>query len=98
MRTSGTDVSDLDRGESLRFIPERPMTATQLKRLLAEGSPELRAWAVTRLLQYADWEEIWSFVSRDEVRELFTLLDLPPALRTAWARMIGVEEPVAPAV
>lgn len=73
------------------------MTAQQLKRLLAEGSPELRAWAVTRLLQYADWEEIWSFVSRDEVRELFALLDLPPALRSAWARMIGVEVPVASA-
>lgn len=97
MRASGTDLSDLGRGESLRFIPERAMTATQLKRLLAEGSPELRAWAVTRLLLYADWEEIWSFVTRDEVRELFPLLDLPPSLRIAWSRMIGVEEPVAPA-
>ena len=96
MRASGTDVSDLDRGESLRFIPERPMTDAQLKRLLAEGSPELRAWAVTRLLLYADWEEIWAFVSREEVRELFPLLDLPPALRSAWSRMIGVDEPVAP--
>jgi hypothetical protein len=96
MRVSGTDLSDLDRGESLRFIPERPMTAAQLKRLLAEGSPELRAWAVTRLLLYADWEEIWAFVSRDEVRELFPLLDLPPALRSAWSRMIGVDETVAP--
>lgn len=72
------------------------MTAAQLKRLLAEGSPELRAWAVSRLLLYADWEEIWSFVSRDEVRELFPLLELPPALRTAWSRMIGLDEPVAP--
>ncbi len=96
MRASGTDLSNLDRSEMLRFIPERPMTAVQLRRLLKEGSSELRAWAMSRLLLYADWEEIWTFVTRDEVREAFATLDLPPAVGAAWARMLGVEEPVAP--
>jgi len=98
MRTSGTDVPGLERDdETLAFIPEREMTAAELRRLLAEGSRETRAWAVTRLLLYADWDEIWRYVTRDEVAELFPELDLPPALRSAWARMLRLEEPVAPA-
>ena len=97
MRASGTDLPDLDQGdEALAFIPEREMTAQELRELLAEGSRELRAWAVSRILLYAEWEEIWSYVSRDEITELFPDLDLPPALRAAWARILRleIEEPV----
>ena len=94
MRASGTDLPDLDRGEALAFIPDRPITAAQLRRLLAEGSPEMRAWAVTRLLLYAEWDEIWSFASREQIAELFPLLELPPSLRAAWARLLHLEEPV----
>ncbi len=72
------------------------MTAAQLHKLLTDGSDEQRAWAVTRLLLYAEWDEIWSFVDRDEVSRLFSRLELPPALRTAWARILHVEEAVAP--
>lgn len=97
MRVPGTDVPRLDRDdETLPFIPERAMTAAELRGLLAEGSRESRAWAVTRLLLYADWDEIWRYVTRDEVAELFSDLELPAALRGAWARMLRLEEPVAP--
>lgn len=71
------------------------MTAEQLRRLLAEEPAEQRAWAISQLLRYADWDDIWTFVSRDEVRELFPRLDLPDNLRAAWARMLKIEpEPV----
>jgi hypothetical protein len=45
-------------------------------------------------LRYAQWNDIWSYVTRDEVREAFPELDLPPNLRTAWARLLKVEAPV----
>jgi len=96
MNASETDLTDLERRENLAFIPDRAMTAEELRRLLAEGSTEMRAWAVTRLLLYAEWEEIWSFVSREQVVALFPELDLPPALRAAWARMLNLQEEVAP--
>lgn len=91
MQASGTDRSDLDRGESLYFFPDAAMTAGQLRNLLAHGSLERRAWAVSHLLRYADWDDIWKFVSRDDVRDLFPHLDLTEKLRSAWARMLGVE-------
>jgi hypothetical protein len=97
MRASGTDLPGLEHEERLAFIPDREMTAEQLRRLLAEGPDDRRAWAVTRLLQYAEWEEIWTFVDREQVAELFPLLELPDALRVAWARVLGLEVPAAPA-
>ena len=70
MQASGTDHSDLDRAESLYFLPDSPMSAGELRHLLAHGSPDRRAWAVSHLLRYADWDDIWVFVTRDKVREL----------------------------
>lgn len=91
MQASGTDRPDLEREESLYFFPDSPLTAAQLRQLLANSPPERRAWAVSHLLRYAEWDDIWKFVSRDEVRSLFALLDLPSGLRAAWARMLKIE-------
>ena len=91
MQANGTNLPDTQRGQSLYFLPDSPMTAEQLKRLLRDGSRERRAWAVSHLLRYADWDDIWTYVDRDEVRELFTDLDLPEGLRVAWARMLRIE-------
>ena len=94
MQASGTNSPDTTRSADLYFFPDSPMTADQLRRLLREGSRERRAWAVSQMLRYADWEDLWSYVDRDEVRELWGDLDLPDSLRTAWGRMLRVE-PVA---
>ncbi len=91
MQASGTDLPDLQHGESLYFFPEQPMTPAQLKHLLAEGTLERKAWAVSHLLRYADWDDIWTFVTREQACELFPRLDLPDSLRVAWARMLKIE-------
>ncbi len=49
---------------------------------------------ISHLLRYAQWDDIWTYVSRDEVREIFPELDLPENLRNAWGRMLKVEAPV----
>jgi len=92
MQASGTDRSDLERAEALYFFPDTPMTAGQLRHLLAHGAPERRAWALSHLLRYADWDDIWLFVTREQVREGLPALDLPPGLRAAWARILRTEE------
>lgn len=81
-------------GTALYFFPEREITDAELRQILAEGPRHERAWAVSQMLRYAQWEDIWAYVSREEVRELFADLDLPENLRVAWARMLKVEAPV----
>lgn len=88
-KTSGS--SGGGKGESLYFFPEDSVTETELKAILAGDDAERRAWAISHLLRYAEWEDIWSHVDRESVRSIFPSLDLPETLRQAWARMLGVE-------
>lgn len=76
----------------LYFFPDAEISAEDLRRILAEGSEEERAWAISHLLRFAQWEDIWHHVSREEVREIFPVLELPASLRAAWARMLKIEE------
>jgi len=77
--------------EPLYFFPDREVTPAELKVILDEGPRDRRAWAISHMLRYAQWDDIWSYVSRDEVREIFAELDLPETLRQAWGRMLKVE-------
>jgi hypothetical protein len=79
------------RGGPLYFFPDREVTASELRRVLDEGTPAERCWAISHLLRYAQWDDIWTYVSRDEVRDVFPDLDLPDNLRQAWGRMLKVE-------
>jgi hypothetical protein len=80
--------------ESLYFFPDQEVTASELETILSGEDAERRAWAISHLLRYAQWDDIWKYVSRDEVREIFAELDLPETLGQAWARMLKIEAPV----
>jgi hypothetical protein len=95
MQGSGKNSSGSEVAEPLYFFPDRDVTAEELREILAGESLERRAWAISHLLRYAQWDDIWNYVSRDEVREIFPALDLPDNLRQAWGRMLKVEAPVA---
>ena len=80
--------------EFLYFFPDREITREELEQILRDGSQEERAWAISHLLRYAQWDDIWLYVDREEVRSIFPALDLPETLRQAWARMLKIEETV----
>jgi hypothetical protein len=88
---SASPAPPRDRDQPLYFFPEREVTDGELRAILRDGAGDQRAWAVSQLLRYAQWEDIWTYVSRDEVREIFPALDLPDNLRQAWGRMLKVE-------
>ena len=93
---SGRDgeVPTVEAPQYLYFFPDQEITEEHLRSTLDSGSHEERAWAVSHLLRYAQWEDIWEYISRQEVRDIFPSLDLPENLRQAWARMLKVEVPV----
>jgi len=90
MATSGSGSASSN-GENLYFFPEDEITEAGLREILAGEDAERRAWAISHLLRYAEWEDIWSYISREQAREVFPDLDLPENLRHAWARMLGIE-------
>ena len=95
MQGPGRTRNGSDRhSESLYFFPDQKVTAEEARQLLRQGKVEQRAWVISHLLRYAQWDDIWTFVSREEVKEIFNDLDLPENLRHAWARMLKIEAPV----
>ena len=90
---TGATPTRRDEG-TLYFFPDASVTPSQLQRILDQGSRAERCWAISHLLRYAQWDDIWLLVTREEVRELLPEIELPDNLRTAWARILKVETPV----
>jgi hypothetical protein len=80
--------------DSLYFFPDQSVSESRVRWILKSGSREERAWVISHLLRFAQWDDIWTYVSREEVREIFPVLEMPENLRAAWARMLKVEVPV----
>lgn len=80
--------------ESLYFFPDQAVSEARVRWILEDGSRDERAWVISHLLRFALWDDIWTYVTRDDVREMFPYLELPENLRNAWARMLKVEAPV----
>jgi len=89
---SGRGRDSVERGgSSLYFFPDQKVNEPEARHLLVQGTREQRAWVISHLLRYAVWDDIWTYVTRDEVKEIFPDLDLPENLRQAWARMLKIE-------
>ncbi len=89
--TSADPAADHERNESLYFFPDQQVSESRVRSILLHGSLEERAWVVSHLLRFAQWDDIWTYVSREEVREIFPQLELPENLQSAWARMLKIE-------
>jgi len=94
MQSSGRGRETSERGGSLYFFPDQKISQQEVLHLLHQGTREQRAWVISHLLRYAQWDDIWNYVTREEVKEIFPVLDLPENLRQAWARMLKIEAPV----
>jgi hypothetical protein len=91
MNGSGKNRDTTGRSETLYFFPDQKVTNDEVRRILRQGTAEERAWVISHLLRYAQWDDIWTYVSREEVKEAFATLELPENLRQAWARMLKIE-------
>lgn len=83
------------RQTTLYFFPEEDVTESELRSALTGQDRQRQAWAISHLLKYAQWEDIFLYTSRNAIREIFAELDLPENLRVAWGRMLKIETPVA---
>ncbi len=88
---SDAATSEPDLNESLYFFPDEKVSESRVRSILEAGSPEERAWVISHLLRFAQWDDIWTYVSREEVREIFPQIEMPENLQTAWARMLKID-------
>src|SRR5688572_1177529 len=51
----------IDRPDSLYFFPDQKVTEAEVRHLLRHGTVEQRAWVISHLLRYAQWDDIWTY-------------------------------------
>ena len=49
-----------------------------------------KAWLITRILEYAKWDDIWRYLTVDDVRENFDRLRMRPYQRDLWTFALKV--------
>ena len=72
------------------FFWDYDITEEEIRDILRGDNQVEKAWVITRILEYARWEDIWRYLTVDDVRESFEQLGLKPYLRDLWAYAIEV--------
>ena len=72
------------------FFWDYDITEDEIHDILRGDNEVERAWVITRILEYARWEDIWRYLTLDDVRKNFEQLGLKPYLRDLWAYAIEV--------
>ena len=82
--------------EPLGFLWDVRLSEPGFRRLVARGTDHERRWAIRRLLEYGEWEEIWRYLTLDDVERALPGLRLrTPELDSFWREAVARWRPRA---
>ncbi|HOU15284.1 MAG TPA: hypothetical protein PKZ84_19430 [Anaerolineae bacterium] len=68
------------------FLWDYNLNVQQVHDLLREGATEDKAWLISRILNYATWDDIWRYVTVSDIHDYFDQLHFHcPQDRELWA-------------
>lgn len=68
------------------FFWDYDISAEQVRQLIRHGSPLEKAWVISRILEYAKWEDIWRYLTLEDIRQNFDRLHFRRSQdRELWA-------------
>lgn len=71
------------------FFWDYNVSDDEVRRLISDGDAPARAWVISRILQYAKWEDIWRYLTPTQIaRDLDRLTFRRPQDRDLWAYAI----------
>jgi hypothetical protein len=70
----------------LYFFWDYDIDEEGIRHILRHGIPQEKAWVITRILEYAKWDDIWRYVTLADIRENLERLQFRrPQDRELWA-------------
>jgi hypothetical protein len=73
-------------GERIYFFWDYDITGDEIRRILCHGTQAERAWVISRILEYAKWDDIWRYLTVADIRQGFEHLRFRhPQDRELWA-------------
>jgi hypothetical protein len=58
-----------EQGQRLYFVCDYDIGEDEIRHILRHGSQTEKAWIITRILEYAKWEDIWRYLTVAQIRE-----------------------------
>jgi len=72
------------------FIWDYDLTEDDVRKLLASGTETEKIWIMSRILESARYDDIWKYVTYEQVKTWFPKLRLKKPIRQAWERALYV--------
>jgi hypothetical protein len=73
-------------GQRLYFFWDYDINDEKIHHILRSGSPSEKGWVITRILEYAKWDDIWRYLTVTDIRQNFEYLRFRrPQDRELWA-------------
>ncbi len=61
-------------GQRPYFFWDYEITDEEIRRILRDGIPSEKAWIISRILEYAKWDDIWRYLTLVDIRDNFAKL------------------------
>jgi hypothetical protein len=95
VKVMATTPKDSMAGERTRkrvyFFWDYDLTEEDVREILAGDDVHRRAWVISRILNAARWDDIWKYITVDDIRAHFDLLRFRlPYLRELWTHALEV--------
>lgn len=74
----------LSPGRPLPYLPTQQLTAEQVRQQLQQADTKIAYPLLAQLVSLAPWDELWTFITPDELEPQLPHLELPNGLRDAW--------------
>ncbi len=72
--------------QRLYFLWDYDFNEAEIHRILRSSSPFEKAWLITRILEYAKWDDIWRYLTVADIHQNFKYLRFRrPQDRELWA-------------
>ena len=72
------------------FLWDYDLTEADVVKILNSDKIQEKTWITTRILESAKYEDIWRFLSLDEVKKIYPSLKLKKPVKDAWDYALSV--------
>lgn len=68
------------------FLWDYDWSEKKVKKVLKTGDEYRKRWLIARILESAKFEDVFKYLTLNEILEIFPRLKLKPPIRQAWER------------
>lgn len=72
------------------FLWDYDLNENQIRTILHGGNETEKSWLITRIMMHAKIEDIWQYLTLEDIVKVFPKLRLPSKAKQNWQRALNV--------